>query len=361
VLIVLATLLAAVGITSIWMNRQLLDTGSWVNTSDRMLQNDEIRSRLSDFLAEQLVSQVDVESHLRKAGVPGLSVLTGPAVERVQEHASGLAEKALSTPQFETLWRESNRAAHRTLLLILDEKDSAVRSEGGNVVIDLRPTVREIGEELGLGDLSSQLPAGVGRLRVLRSDQLSTAQQVVRVIRDLSVVTVLLVAVLYAASLVLAGPARRRAIAGIGLSLILAGAIGLVVRAVVGDQIVDDLVSSDSVRPAADAVWGIATSTLVTIASAAIGLGALVAAGAWLAGPSRVASSLRRAAAPSLLPLRGRVTAAVIVALCFLILVALAPISALRQPLGIVLFALVIGVGVELLGRQALHELPETG
>jgi hypothetical protein len=326
-----------------------------------MLQNDEIRGRLSDFLAGQLVTQVDVESHLQRAGVPGLSLLAGPAVERVQEHASELAEEALSTPQFETLWRESNRAAHRALLQILDEKGSTVRSEGGDVVVDLRPAVREIGEELGLGDLSSQLPAGVGRLRVLRSDQLSTAQQVVRVIRALPVVTILLVVLLYAASLVLAGPARRRAIAGIGVSLILAGAIALVARAIVGDRIVDELVGSDPVRPAAHAAWGIATSTLVTIASAAIGLGALVAAGAWLAGPGRVASSLRRAAAPYLLPLGGRVAAAAIVALCFLILVALAPISALRQALGIVLFALVIGVGAALLGRQALHELPETG
>jgi hypothetical protein len=260
------------------MNQQLLDTGSWVDTSDEMLQSEEIRGRVSEFLVEDLVSRLHVEQRLSETGPAALARV---AVRRTERHAAQLAERAFATPRFEAVWRRSNRAAHRELLRILDEEGSGVRAERGTVVIDLHRVVREISGELGIPGLGSEVPPGAGRLTVLHADQLSTAQSIVGVVRKLLLVTILVVLVLYALCLFLAGPRRPRALLGIGLSLALAGGLALLVRALAGDRVVVELVPAGarSVRPAAGAAWDIASSSLVTYAVVAIALGALVALG----------------------------------------------------------------------------------
>ena len=43
-LLVVATLIAFLAIFSIWVNRQALNTDNWVSTSDKLLQNEEVRT-----------------------------------------------------------------------------------------------------------------------------------------------------------------------------------------------------------------------------------------------------------------------------------------------------------------------------
>ena len=60
VLLVLATLFWAIGGFAIWANRQMLNTDNWVDASDELLDNDEIRGALSQYLVDQLYQDVDV-------------------------------------------------------------------------------------------------------------------------------------------------------------------------------------------------------------------------------------------------------------------------------------------------------------
>jgi len=80
--------------------------------------------------------------------------------------------------------------------------------------------------------------------------------------------------------------------------------------------------------------------------------------GAWLAGPTRPAVALRREASPYVRDHRGGAYAAA--AVIYLALIAWAPIAAFRKPAGIVLFALLLGLGTEFLRRQILGEFPAT-
>jgi len=52
-LLVVATLIAFLAVFSIWVNRQALNTDNWVDTSGKLLRNDEIRSQLSNYLADE--------------------------------------------------------------------------------------------------------------------------------------------------------------------------------------------------------------------------------------------------------------------------------------------------------------------
>ena len=47
-LVVIGGVLTFAAIFSIWINRQALNTDNWVDTSDRLLENEEVRAQLSE-------------------------------------------------------------------------------------------------------------------------------------------------------------------------------------------------------------------------------------------------------------------------------------------------------------------------
>jgi hypothetical protein len=357
-LVVLATILTVVAIFSIWANRQALNTDNWVHTSDRILQNKVVDSRLSVFMANQLFAHVDVKAELEKQ-LPGqLDALAGPVAGGLDQLAPKIAERALSNPQVQGLWSTANRTAHETLLKLLDGGSGAISTEGGKVTLDLNSMLKKVTEQLGVGEgLAEKLPPEAGQLTILRSDQISTAQSIAKVIRVLPVVLTLLVLILYGLAIWLAGPRRRQALRSAGLGFIIAGALVLLLRTVAGHALVNSLVANEANKPAVEAVWSIATSLLSTVAASALAFGILVFIAAWLAGPTQIATPLRREAAPYI---RDQPVAAALAAfLVWLALVAWVPIAAFNKPLGIVLFALLFAGGAELLRRQTRREFPD--
>jgi hypothetical protein len=357
-LVVVATVLAILAIFSIWANRQALNTDNWVKTSDRILQNKEVESRLSAYLANQLFANVDVQAELAKELPPQLEALAGPAAGGLSQLAPKVAERALANPQVQALWSDANRAAHETLLKLLDGGSGAISTEGGKVTLDLSALLTKVGEQVGVGEaIAAKIPPSAGELTILRSDQISTAQSIAKLIRTLPIVLTLLVLILYGLAIWLAGPRRRQALRSAGLGFVVAGALVLLLRSVAGHAIVSSLVANEANKPAVEAVWSIATSLLVTVASSAIAFGILVFLAAWLAGPTQLATTLRRAAAPYL---RDQLAAAVIAAfLVWVALIAWVPIAAFRKPLGVLLFAVLFAAGFELLRRQSVREFPD--
>ena len=173
-LLVVATLIAFLAIFSIWVNRQALNTDNWVSTSDKLLQNEEIKTQLSNYLADELFANVDVQAELEKTFPPRLAPLAGPAAGALHQLAPKVAERALETSQAESLWSSANRGAHETLLKILNDEGSAVSTGGGEVTLDLKSLLSESGGQLGIaGKLASKVPPDAGQLTILKSDQLS--------------------------------------------------------------------------------------------------------------------------------------------------------------------------------------------
>jgi hypothetical protein len=358
VLVGFATLFAVLAIFSIWANRQALNTDNWVSTSDRILQDKEVDARLSAYLADQLFANVDVEAELAQELPPQLKALAGPAAGGLSQLAPKVAERALANPQAQTLWSSANRAAHETLLKLLDGGGDAISTEGGKVTLDLSAILKKVGEGVGIGDaIAEKIPAQAGQLTILRSDQISTAQSIAKLIRTLPVVLTLLALLLYGLAIWLAGPRRRQALRAAGLGFIVAGALVLTLRGIAGHALVNSLVAVEANKPAVEAVWSIATSLLVTVASSAIAFGILVFLGAWLAGPTRLATALRGAAAPYV---RDQPLAVAGVAfLVWLALIAWVPVAAFRKPVGILVFAFLFIDGAALLRRQILREFPD--
>jgi hypothetical protein len=352
-LAVLAVVLAFLSVFSIWAKRQVLETDNWTDTSATLLSDPQIQRALSFYLTDQLYANVDVEGQIRSALPPRLEPLAGPIAGELRDRVQRRALNALSDARFQTAWEDANRAAHETLgRLIRGESGRFVSAESG-VVLDLRAMILELASRVGVGErIGERVPESAGQLTILRPDQLSAAQDVVKLIRGLSIVLPLLTLACAAAAIWLAPGRRRGVLQTIGIGLVVAGVAVLLIRSLAGDAVADALARNAAAEPAALQAWDIGTDLLRDGGIAVLVYGVAVLIGVALAGPSRAATKLRSWARPLGEPLWAYLFAAALVAA----LLWWGPTEGLRRPLpALILIALLLG-GVEALRRQIARE-----
>jgi hypothetical protein len=381
VLLSLAFVTGLIGMFAVWVNRQALNTDNWTHTSGRLLADKQVQKALSAYLVEELFANVDVASELQKALPPQAAALAGPAAAGLQELAGRAAPRLLASPRVQEAWRTANRTAHEQLLAILDDKGSTVSTQNGVVTLNVRTLVDSLAARLGIEKqvaaarsqlqggtgatargiaqekLGVTLPANTGQIEILRSDELDTAQSIARGVRHLAVVFTALPLLLFALAIGLASGWRRVALRSVGWCFVGLGILVLLGRRVGGDAVVDALAASPSVRPAAESTWAIGTTLLYDIAVAMVFYGIAFVLAAWVAGATRPAFAIREALAPAL---RYHLASSYgAVAILYLLLLAWGPTPAMRKPLGILLFAVLIVLGVEVLRRQVAREFPD--
>jgi hypothetical protein len=356
-LVIVATVLAFVAIFSLWVNRQALNTDNWTTTSGKLLENKAIQTQVATFVVNELYANVDVKAQLANRLPAQLQPLAGPAAGALHNVAQTAAERALATGQVQDVWKKANRAAHKTLLKVINGGSKNISTTGGKVTLNLRSIVGEVAGEVGIDPaVANKIPASAGSLVILRSKQIDAAQKIAKAIRRLAIVLTVLVFALYALAVYLARGRRRETLRSVGIGFIAAGAVALIVRGLAGTAVVNALAKNEEVRPAAEAVWSIGTGLLAQAAASAVTFGVLLVIAAVFAGPTRYAVRLREWAAPYLRDRPGvTYTAAGAI---YLALIAWAPIAAFRKPLGILVFALLMVLGTEVLRRQTAREFP---
>ena len=356
VLVVIASVFAVLSIFALWANRQLLDTDNWVETSSELLEDDEVKEQLSIFLVDQLYANVDVQARLREALPPRADVLAGPAASGLRGVLENAVDEILGRPRAQSAWEGINRATHATFLRVVEDEGDVVSTGDGDVVLDLKAFLEQTQERAGIGGrLEERIPEDAGQLKIMDSDELELAQDVVGSMKAIAVVLLILTFGLYALAIYLARDRRRQVLRAAGVGLVLAGAVVLVGRSLAGGALVDSLVDADSVRPAVENTWDIATSLLVEAASAAILYGVVAVLAAWLAGPTALAVSTRRGLAPYLREPRYAWGGYALIAL---LLIAWGPTPAMRRPLSALLLLAFLAIGVEALRRQTAREHP---
>lgn len=356
-LVVLASIVTLVSSLTIYVKRQALDSRSWSDTSAQLLQDKKVRDALSVYLVNQLYAEVDVKGQLQEILPKQTKSLAGPASALLRELAPRAASDILARPDVQTLWQDLNFRAHQELLTIIEGKTvGPVATTNGEVVLDLHPLVTQLADRLGVG---GKVPPDAGRITVLKSGQLRFVQDTVKAVKVLTVFLVGLALILYAVAIRLAVGWRREVLRAIGWSLVIVGVLLLLVRHFVGNTVVDSLVTTQSVRPAAKDAWLIGSSLLADAAWAVILYGVAVVVAAWLAGPTGWATGARRWLAPVFKQRPGVVGG--VVAFLYLLLLLWGPTRATRQWWGILSFAAVIGLGVWMLRRETLQEFPDAG
>ena len=355
-LIALAALVAFLAIFAIWLNRQALDTDNWTRTSSELLEEPVIRDQIAARLTDELYRSVDVEAVLADVLPPRAEPLAGPAANALRDQVEKRARRALARPGVQALWADANRGAHEQLLLVLEGGGTLVSTEQGRVVLDVNELLARLQAQVGVGGrLRKVLPASATQITILESEQLGLAQDVVSLLKPLPVVLIVLSLALGATAMLVAPGWRRRALRAYGFGFIVAGAAALLARSVVGDMAVDSLARTAAAEPSVAAVWEIATSLLVSVATAAIVYGIVMVAAAWLAGPTGWAVAARRLLAPYV---REPAIAYGALALAMALLVWWAPTPAWRNAVMVTILAGLLAAGVEALRRQVVREHP---
>jgi hypothetical protein len=359
-LVALGSLLAFLSVFAIWVERQALNTDDWVQTSDKLIQDQTIRSALATYLVEQLYANVNLEKEF-ESKLPGeTKQFAGPLSGVVRSVAPAGVEKVLETGTAQSLWEDSNRTAHEQLVAVLENEKEAVSTENGEVKLQLGSLVTNLADQIGVGaSLAEKLPADAAEVTILRSDQLKTAQNVVVALKGLAIVLSLLTFIAFALAIYLSNDERWVTVLFCGIGLVAAGFAVIVFREVAGGIVVGALVKQESVKPAAEHTWSIATSLMTSIATPVIVVGVFFGIAGWLASPTGSAKGARRFLAPALRDYPAYVYSglAIVVGIYFL----QAPSQNLRSFLTTLVIAGMTAYGIHELRKQADEEYPDAG
>ena len=357
ILTVLAVLLALVGALAFYVEHTALDEKGFETISRQMIENDAIRAQVANTAVDQLFANVDVEAAIAQRLPPqqqGLApVLTGIARSGADRAAAAVLER----PRVQTVWVETTTATQRQLVALLDDKTKFVQTEGGKVVLDLRPIIIEIGNQVVvIGRLAEKLPESTGKITIIDESQLETAQTATRILRAVADWMWLVALVVAALAVWLARGRRRLEIRALGLGLLLVGLLLLAVRRFGGNYLVDRVAKDDGVKPAAHDAWNILTQTLADRAWVGITLGLVTLVGVWFVGDTKRSADARRAAAPVL---ESRAWTYTIAAFALLVLALAAPLFARGWLMSLVLIGLAVA-GIEVVRRFVLREAAQT-
>ncbi len=356
VLTVVAILLALVGMLAFYVAHTALDAAGFETVSRNMIENDAIRTQVANTAVDQLYANVDIEAAIAERLPPAQKGFAPVLAGLLRSGADQAAVAALERPRVQTTWVEVTTATQRQLVRLLDDKNEFVQTDGGKVVLDLRPIMIELGDQVVvIGRVAEKLPDSAGKITIVEESQLETAQMITRVLRSVAN-WMWLVALAVAALAIWLAPGRRRVeLRALAIGVLLVGLLMLAVQRVAGGYLVDQLVKDDSVKPAAREAWSILTQVLADRAWVWITLGVVTLLGVWFVGETARAAQARRIAEPVL---QNRVTTYAIVAISVLVLGLLAPLFARGWATSLLLLALVI-VGVEVVRNIVLREAPQ--
>ena len=321
-LFVFATIFGILAVLAVWANRQALNTDNWTNTSTQLLANKEIQTAVAAYAVNQLFSSGVPQAEIKAVLPAKLQPLAGPISSGLQQLAGQVAPRVLASPQVQTAWREANRAAHATLLKIINGGGSLASTNGGVVTLNLHAIIAQLAGALGVQQqvaaVQAKLKGSAGQVTRRRLEARHHAAPDHRPAGDHAIRPAEDGAGhrrrhqgprnRAAAAVVRAVRPRRMALAGAPARGAAEGRLVLrrcrhrraAHRRLAGNEIINALVKNPDNKPAAHQVWDIATTLLYDIAVAVVVYGLVFVVAAWLAGHTRPATALRRALAPTL-------------------------------------------------------------
>jgi hypothetical protein len=351
-LLILGTLFWTTFGLGLWAQRQALDTDNWVETSDQLLENEQIRTTLAYFIVDQLYDSAAVQARLETVLPPRLQGLAAPAAAGLKEIARRNAPRVLGSAAALKAWEAANRTAHSTLLNIVDNG-----VQGRNLSLDLKSLVGEVGAGTGLpAKAADKLPPDVANIQVATPKQLDNVRQLLHLFKTLVWLLLGLAVASFAGAIALAAD-RRKTVLKVGGCLMFAAVAVLAFRTLAGKVVVDSLADAPNAHAIAGDVWSIATRLMVDVAQGSFLFGFFVVLGAWLIGPGRRATAARRFAA---YPLREHAgVTRVGLATAILLLVVWGPVPWTQRPVPILIFTVIAFLWLEQIRRNTLKEFPD--
>lgn len=319
VAIVLGCVLALVSVLGVWAANQVSNTDRYVANVAPLIDSPPVQSALSAKITSVITGQLNVNglvnqaaSQLSNSNVPRLSTLlknfSGPISSGVDGVVGTAVTRAVASPAMARVWVAANRTAHAGLVKVLSgQGNGAVGVVDGKVTISLGPFITQAEQALAKQGfaLAAKLPAVNPTFALFEAPDLSKAQSGYRLLTTLKwVLPFLSIALLVAGVWVARG--RRRALLGaaLGLSgsmLVLAAALAIA-RAVYLNSVPQSTLPPDAAAVLYDTFVRFIKDGLRLL----LVVGLVVAAGAFLTGPSGIAVRTRTAVTAGIGWLRDR-------------------------------------------------------
>ncbi len=225
------------------------------------------------------------------------------------------------------------------------------------VTLDLKSLLESVTAQLGLpGTLVAKLPESATSIEIMKSSELDAAQTGLKALKTAAYVLTALTLLLYAAAIFLARDRRRETLRAVGFSFIVIGAAVLFARSAAGGAVVSSLSGAASSDDAVRAAFTIGTSLVQETGQSIVAYGIVIVLAAWLAGPTRWATSSRRTIAPYLREPRFAYGG---LALLLVLLFWWDPVIATHRVVPSLLLIALAVLGTELLRRQVIREFPD--
>ena len=313
ILIVIGCLLAPVSVLAVWVASEVSNTGRFVATMEPLVHNPAIQNALTDKITTEITTRLNVTGYTDQAaaalssrGLPRVGTLLESVAPSLASGTTGFihseVHKIVTGPRFAQAWVRANTVVHQELVKALSGHGAnSVSVKNGQVVVGLGPFIDVVKQDLVKRGftLASKIPAVNPTLTLFSAKYLVRAQSAYRLINNLKIVLPILTLMLLALGVFVAR-GRRRALIGAGLGLaasMLVPAVGLYIfRGIYLGSVPSGVLPADAAAALFDTLVQFIKQGLRTVLVA----GLVVAAGAFLAGPSVTAVQIREAFAHGL-------------------------------------------------------------
>ena len=183
-LIVIASLVLLVSMTANWVQSEVLDTDEVVDTTDQILEDQDVQEALSIYLVDELYANVDVQGQLEDELPSSAKALAAPAAAAGRQLALNVSEKALASPRVQALVSDAVRVAHEQFVNLIRNEDEYVSTTGGVVTLEYGSLVADLATRLGVDPATiSQIQGVVQDLSKELKQDLTTAQSQIKSVR----------------------------------------------------------------------------------------------------------------------------------------------------------------------------------
>jgi len=322
VLIVIGCVLAPLAGVAVWARNQVTNTDRYVRTVAPLASDPAIQNAIADQITTQIFTYLDVQGltnqtvdALAERGLPPrladqLQGFAGPLASGIQSFVRTEVGKIVQSQAFADAWVQANRVAHQALVKALTgqagEGGEAVTVAGDTVSLDLAPFIQTVKARLvegGFG-LADRIPEVNASFVLFNVKNLTRAQAAFDLLNTLGIWLPIIAIVLLGIGVFVAKDHRRALVgAAVGVAVgMLVLALGLAVfRTIYLDAVPPAVLPHDAAAVLYDTIVAYLRLGLRTVLVLAL----VVAAGAFLTGPSTTAVRTRQGLAHGLGWLRG--------------------------------------------------------
>ncbi len=149
-LVVLASIVLLVSMIANWVQTQVLDSGQFADSTEEILQNQDVQEQLSIFAVDQLYANIDVQAQIEQKLPPPAQPLAAPVTAATRQLATNVAETALASPRVQQLVATAINGAQQRFVSLIEDKGKFVSTQGGDVTLEYGSFVADVATRLGV-------------------------------------------------------------------------------------------------------------------------------------------------------------------------------------------------------------------